>query len=110
PGRVKNCSMVKTGAARRRGRSAQTLPRIEPKVMMIPSGRYEGRAGPTGGERKTQHPTIKIQRSLQVCNLQVDMANPHPWIDGGHLQRGIVDGLGLRHGLVLALGSLHHHM
>src|SRR5262249_41195442 len=63
PGGVKNCSMVKTGAAGRRGRSAQTLPGIEPKVMMIPSCRYEGRAGPTGGERKTQHPTIKIQSS-----------------------------------------------
>jgi hypothetical protein len=38
------------------------------------------------------------------------MADPYPWIDGGHLQGGIVDGLGLRHGFVLALGSFDHHM
>jgi hypothetical protein len=54
-------------------------------MMMIPAGGYEGCARPAGGERKTQHSTIEIQSSLQVCNLQVDMADPHPWIDGRHL-------------------------
>src|SRR5215470_4083070 len=89
--------MVKTRTARGRRGAAQALPGIEPQMMMIAAGRYEGRAGPAGGERKTQHATIEIQSSLQVCNLQVDMADPHPWIDGGHLQCGILDRLSLRH-------------
>jgi hypothetical protein len=67
--------------------------------MVITAGRYEGRARPARGERKTQHPTIEIQSSLQVCNLQVDMADPHPGIDSKHLLGGILDRLGLRHGV-----------
>src|SRR4029077_3317927 len=97
PGRIKNCGMVETRAAGGRRRAAQALPGIEPQVMGIAAGRYEGRARPARGERKTQHPTVEIKSPLQVCNLQVDMADPHPGIDGWHLQGGFVYRLGLRH-------------
>jgi hypothetical protein len=102
--------MVKARAAGGRRRAAEALPSIEPKVMMISACRYEGRAGPACGKRKTQHATIEIQSALQVSHLQMDMADPYPWVDRGHLYGGIFDGLGLRHGFILALGAFEHHM
>ena len=61
-------------------------------MMVIAARRYEVRTRAARGERKTQYPTIEIQRLLKVCDLQVDMPDPHPGIDGGHAQGFFLEG------------------
>ena len=63
--------------------------------MMIAAGRYEGGARPACGERKTQHPAVEIERPLQIGDFQMDMADPHPRVDGGELQGLFLEGYGL---------------
>ena len=55
-------------------------------MVVVAAGRDEGRAGPAGGQRETQHAAVEIERALQVGDLQVDMADAHPRVDGGQAQ------------------------
>ena len=55
-------------------------------MVVIAAGRDEGGAGPAGGQRETQHAAIEIERPLQVGDLQMDMADAHPGVDGGQAQ------------------------
>ena len=47
---------------------------------------------------ETQHAAIEIERPLQIGDLQMDMADPHPGVDGGHAQGFFLDLDGLGHG------------
>src|SRR5262245_9381470 len=96
-GRVKNGRMVKPGGPGPGRRSAPALPGIEAEVMMIAAGRYKGRTWPACGERKSQYPAVEIERLLQIGNLQVDMADPHPGVDRGELKSLFLKGYGLAH-------------
>ena len=92
PGRVENGGMVKAGGAGGGRRAAEALPGVEPDMVVIAAGGDEGRARPAGGHRETQHAAIEIERPLQVGDLQVDMADAHPRIDGGQLQGVFFEG------------------
>src|SRR5262245_48540358 len=102
--------MVKAGGALRGRRSASALPGIEAKVMMIAAGRYKSRAWPACGERKSQHPAVEIERPLQIGNLQMDMADPDPGVDGGELKSLFLKGYGLAHRWILAVRALVPYM
>jgi uncharacterized protein YwlG (UPF0340 family) len=78
--------MVKAGGALRRRRAAQAFPGVEAEMVVVAAGRDEGGTGAGGRDLKTQHAAIEIERPLQIGDLQVDMANPHPGIDGGQAQ------------------------
>ncbi len=77
---------------------------------MIAARRYKGRTRTARGERKTQYPTIEIQRPLKVGDLQVDMPDPYPGIDGGHAQGFFLEGNWLGHRQILAVGAFDPHM
>ena len=62
---------------------------------MVAAGRDEGGAGPGGRDLKTQHAAIEIERPLQIGDLQVDMADAHPRVDGGQAQGLFFEGLGV---------------
>src|SRR5689334_4654118 len=110
PGRVKNGGMVKTGCPGRWRRSAAAFPRVEPEVMMITACRNEGRPGPAGCERKTQHTAVEIERPLQIRDLEVHVTDPDPRVDCGHPQGIFLDGFRFRHWVVLAVGASDPHM
>src|SRR5262249_17912147 len=98
PGRVKNGGMVKTGRARSRRRTAQALPGVKTKMVVEAARRDERGARPARGERKTQYTAIKIQRPLEVGDLQMHMANSHAGVDRGHTEGCVFDGYRLGHG------------
>jgi len=66
-------------------------------MMVVAAGRDEGRAGPAGGQGESEHAAVEIQRSLQIGDLQMDMADPHPVVDGGKLRQRLFEGNRLVH-------------
>jgi len=50
---------------------------------MVAAGRDEGGAEAAGGERETQYSAIEIECALKVSDLQMDMADADPRVDGG---------------------------
>ncbi len=85
-GRVENGGMVKAGGAGGGRRAAAALPGVQADMMVVAAGRDEGRARPAGGHRETQHAAIEIERPLQVGDLEMDVADAHPRVDGGQLE------------------------
>ena len=55
-------------------------------MVVVAAGGDEGRAGPAGGQLETQDAAVEIERPLQVGDLQVDMADAHPRVDGGQAE------------------------
>jgi hypothetical protein len=55
-------------------------------MVVVAAGQDEGGAGAAGGERETQHPAIEIERAREIRDLQMDMADAHPRVDGGQLK------------------------
>jgi hypothetical protein len=47
---------------------------------------------------------------LQVGDLEMDMANPHPRVDCGELQGLFLKAFRLAHGLILAVGAFAAYM
>src|SRR5580704_2009937 len=90
--------MVKPGGAGRRRRAAAALPGVEPDMVVVAAGRDEGGAGPAGGERESQHAAIEIERPLQIGDLEVDVADLDPVIDGGEAQGRVFERFRLVHG------------
>src|ERR1700675_1348126 len=93
--------MVEPGGARRRRGASAALPGVQPDMVVVAAGRDEGGAGPAGGQRKSQHAAIEIERPLQVCDLEVDVADLDPVIDGGKAQSRIFERFRLVHGAIL---------
>src|SRR5581483_6771982 len=109
-GRIKNGRMVQACRAGSGRRPAAALPGIEAEVMMIPARRDERGAWAAGRQSKTQHATVKIEGPLQVGDLKMDMADPHPRVDGGELQSLFIKAFWLNHGSILALWAFAPHM
>src|SRR6202051_4061951 len=90
--------MVKPGGAGSGRRAAAALPGVEPDMVVVAAGRDEGGAGPAGGQRETQHAAIEIERPLQIGDLEVDVADLDPVVDGGKAQGRIFERFRLVHG------------
>jgi hypothetical protein len=45
------------------------------------------KAGHLLGQGETEHAAVEIERPLQIGDLQMDMADPHPVVDGGKLRQ-----------------------
>ncbi len=83
PGGIEDRGMEQAGRAGRRRPSAKALPGIEADMVMIAACRDEGRLVTIGlHQGETQHTAIKVQRTLKVGDLQVDMADFCTGIDG----------------------------
>jgi hypothetical protein len=80
--RIHNRDVIQPRRARRRRRPALTLPRVQPDMMVIPARRDKRRAlAHPLSQLKPQHAAIKRQRPVQIRNLQMHVANPHPRIN-----------------------------
>ena len=55
-------------------------------MVVIAAGRDESCTGAAGGQSEPQYSAIEIERALKVGDLQVNMADAHPWVDGGQLE------------------------
>ena len=66
-------------------------------MVVVAASRDEGRAWPAGGEGKTQHPAIEIERPLQIGDLQMHMADADACVDGGQAQGFFLDLDGFGH-------------
>ncbi len=58
--------MIKAGRARRRRRSAFTLPGIQRDMMVITARRHEGRARHALGQLEAEHADIEIERAVEI--------------------------------------------
>jgi hypothetical protein len=65
-------------------------------VVVVAAGRDEGRARPLIGQFETQNAAVEIQRPLQIRDLEVDVADFDPGVDGRKLQ-GVFGHLGGGH-------------
>ena len=76
PRRIENREMIKSGGIRRRRRTAGTFPGVERNVMMISARREKHRVRPVArGDFKTEDVAIKLQRAVDLRNLEVYVAN-----------------------------------
>src|SRR5688572_9802476 len=83
-GRVEDGEVVEPGGARGRRRAALALPGIEPDMVMIVAGGAEGRARPIALRQfEAEHVAVEGNRPVDIRDLEVDMADPRPGIDGG---------------------------
>jgi hypothetical protein len=62
--------------------SARALPSVQTDVMMITAGGDKRGVIPVALHQfKSEDIAIKIQRTLEIGDFQMDMANAHPRID-----------------------------
>lgn len=82
-GGVDNGDVVKAGRAGRRWRAASAFPGVESNMMMIAAGGKEGGlVAEALGNFEAQDAMVKFQCAIEVCDLQVDMADSSGGIDG----------------------------
>ena len=75
---IENREMIESSGAWRRRRPAETLPRIQADMVMIPARRNECRTSAvTLGELETEDAAVESQGALQICHFQVHMADSH---------------------------------
>jgi hypothetical protein len=55
-------------------------------MVVVAAGGDEGGAGAGGGHLEAEHPAIEIECALQVGDLQVDVADADPGVDGGEIE------------------------
>jgi hypothetical protein len=81
--RISDGDVIKARRATRRWLSAAALPRIEPDVMVVATGAEKGGARAHAlGYVESQHPLVESQRSIEIRNLQVHVANIDAGVDG----------------------------
>ena len=76
--RIKYGHVVKSGRAWRRWHAPKAFPCVETNMVVIASGRDE-RGATSEADRKleSEHAAIKLERPLEVCDLQVDVTDAH---------------------------------
>jgi hypothetical protein len=80
---IKDGCVVQSRRAYRGRRAAETLPSVEPNVMVIAAGRDKRRlAAKSLHQLKTQYVTVKIKGPLQVSDFEMNMADADRRING----------------------------
>src|SRR5205085_6567661 len=80
---IEDRQVIEAGGAGRRRRAAEAVPGVERDVVVIAAGREEGRlAAAPLGELEAQDVAIKRQRTIEVGDLEVHMADTHAVGDG----------------------------
>src|SRR5206468_478278 len=74
--RIENGEVIETGCASGRRRAVQAIPGVQAKVMVIGAGGNAGGLGSISCHDLAPTPaSIKVQRSLEVGDLEVDVAD-----------------------------------
>ncbi len=80
--RIQNGEMIKAGCSMRWRTSARALPSVQTDVMMITAGGDKrGIIAVALHQFKSEYATIKIQRTLEICDFEMDMADADARID-----------------------------
>src|SRR5688572_25297949 len=83
--------MKKTRGACRRWRAAQTLPSIEPNVMVVATGGDKRGVGAvTLSQREAQDAAVETERTLEVRDLQMHMTDGDFRVDVSVAHRGLL--------------------
>jgi hypothetical protein len=81
--------MEQSGGTRRWWLAVEALPRVKADVVVVAAGGNE--CGPFSiplRDLKAQDTAVKTEGPFDICDLQVDMANGSPWINGRRIHSG----------------------
>src|SRR6185437_7840246 len=80
--RIQNREVIKPGGMRRRWRTTPAFPRVERDMMMIPTrGKKHRLCSVARRDPETKHIAIKFQRTVNVSDLEMHVADPDPRVD-----------------------------
>ena len=81
--RVKNREVEQASAIRRRRRTTEAFPGVEPDMMVITAGRNKrGLRSEALRQLETEDAAVKPERALEVSNFEMNVADARAGIDG----------------------------
>ena len=90
PGGVTEGEMEETGRAAEGRLTALAIPRVQADVMVVASSADEGGLGAVALlEFQSQNTAVEIEGAIKVGDLEVDMADIDPGIDGSWCGHGL---------------------
>ena len=79
--RIANGDVVQTRGAWRRRTTAGALPCVQANVVVVATGAEECRTGLARDHVEAQHPAVERDRTIEIRDLEVDVADVNSRID-----------------------------